>query len=324
MTGPVPTSLQFSTNALPQENKTEAWRDLFGHTICGLDIEPLKDQPFQSKALLRVLPGLGAAAGKSTGAHYWRPAHRIVSDDLVFVINHEGHDLARMNGREEIIAPGQAVLFAADRVGGNTNAGTSRFTTLRIPKAALPDADRAVLRPVSAGNEALGLLANYLSVLRDPKALATYRQQSEIASHVHALIGMALQLPGDNARAYEAGAIAARTRAIKRDIEANATDPDFTISAVARRHRITPRYVQMLFAKCETTFSDYVKTTRLAAAHRRLAESVNGKSISDIALDVGFSNVSYFNRAFRREFNATPSDVRGGAKRQAEFRNEEA
>jgi AraC-like DNA-binding protein len=71
----------------------------------------------------------------------------------------------------------------------------------------------------------------------------------------------------------------------------------------------------MLLAKYETTFSDYLKTARLAAAHRRLTESSNGKSISDIALDVGFSNVSYFNRAFRREFNATPSEVRDSAMR---------
>uniref|UniRef100_UPI0013D8A61A helix-turn-helix domain-containing protein n=1 Tax=Citrobacter koseri TaxID=545 RepID=UPI0013D8A61A len=50
------------------------------------------------------------------------------------------------------------------------------------------------------------------------------------------------------------------------------------------------------------------------AAHRMLRQGKHrGKTITDIALDVGFANISYFNRAFRRTFNATPSDVRAGA-----------
>jgi len=35
-----------------------------------------------------------------------------------------------------------------------------------------------------------------------------------------------------------------------------------------------------------------------------------GQSISSIAYDVGFGDLSYFNRAFRRRYDATPSDIR--------------
>lgn len=34
------------------------------------------------------------------------------------------------------------------------------------------------------------------------------------------------------------------------------------------------------------------------------------RGISAVAYDVGFSDLSYFNRVFRRRFGATPSDVR--------------
>ena len=34
-------------------------------------------------------------------------------------------------------------------------------------------------------------------------------------------------------------------------------------------------------------------------------------SISSIAHEVGFGDLSYFNRTFRRHYNAAPSDVRG-------------
>jgi AraC-like DNA-binding protein len=33
-------------------------------------------------------------------------------------------------------------------------------------------------------------------------------------------------------------------------------------------------------------------------------------SISEIAFDVGFGDLSYFNRTFRRRFGAAPRDVR--------------
>jgi AraC-like DNA-binding protein len=35
-----------------------------------------------------------------------------------------------------------------------------------------------------------------------------------------------------------------------------------------------------------------------------------GRSISALAFDVGLGDLSYFNREFKRRYNATPSDVR--------------
>lgn len=315
MIAPSPSLLHFSTAACPSKDSVEAWRDLFGHAICGLEIEPLPDQPFTSKVAVRVLPGLGIADGMSSGAHYWRPAHRINSDDLIFVVNHAGYDLARMDRREQPLLPGQATLFAADRVGGTTNAGMSRFTTLRIPRSAIPGADDSILRTVMPDNVALRLLGAYVGVLGDADALASLEQQTRIVGHIHDLIAMALEVPGKASPADESGgAAAARLRAIKRDIAANATEPDLDVGQIAARHHVTPRYVQMLFAQTGTHFSEYLRTARLAAAHQMLrAPAHRRKSIGEIALDVGFGNISYFNRAFRREFNAAPSDVRAGA-----------
>jgi AraC-like DNA-binding protein len=34
------------------------------------------------------------------------------------------------------------------------------------------------------------------------------------------------------------------------------------------------------------------------------------RAIGDIALDCGFGDISYFNRAFRRRYGASPSEIR--------------
>jgi len=39
------------------------------------------------------------------------------------------------------------------------------------------------------------------------------------------------------------------------------------------------------------------------------------RSISSVAFEVGFGDLSYFNRAFRRCYGATPSEVRRSAER---------
>jgi AraC-like DNA-binding protein len=50
---------------------------------------------------------------------------------------------------------------------------------------------------------------------------------------------------------------------------------------------------------------------RLQLAHRQLSDpQLATCSISTIAYQVGFSDLSYFNRCFRRQFGATPSEVR--------------
>lgn len=316
MSDPAITKIGFSTDALASGNRVEEWRHLFGRTICELDIEPLADREFHSRAVIRALPGLGVASGMSSGARYWRPHHLIRNDDLVFVVNHGGTDRASMRGREAIVAPGQAVLFSADQVGGNANAGTSRFTTIRVPKAAiapsLRDVGAAVLQPVSADNPALRYLRNYTSVLDDPEVQPNPEASRRVVSHIHDLIALALGATRDAAElAGRRGLAAARRRAIKADVARKAPDLGFGIASVARIHGLTPRYIQMLFEEEGTTFSEYLVLQRLALAHRLLGDSSHDRSkISDVALAAGFGNVSYFNRAFRRLFGATPSDIR--------------
>jgi transcriptional regulator GlxA family with amidase domain len=114
-------------------------------------------------------------------------------------------------------------------------------------------------------------------------------------------------------QARERGARAARLQTIKADIAAN-LDGDVSVDAVARRHHVTPRSVQMAFEVEGVTFTDFVLGHRLARAHRMLSDPLRaGQKISTVAFDAGFGDLSYFNRVFRRCFDATPSEVRSSA-----------
>jgi transcriptional regulator GlxA family with amidase domain len=111
--------------------------------------------------------------------------------------------------------------------------------------------------------------------------------------------------------AKERGLRAARLRAIKDDITARLGEPGLSLDGVALRHRVSPRYVQKLFETEGTSFSDFVRAGRLARAHRMLRDPrIAHMSISTIAYDCGFGDITAFNRTFRRHYSASPSDVR--------------
>ncbi len=57
-----------------------------------------------------------------------------------------------------------------------------------------------------------------------------------------------------------------------------------------------------------TTFIDYLNEYRLTMASKLLISSES--SILDIAAEVGFDNLSYFNRLFKRRFLASPREYR--------------
>lgn len=102
----------------------------------------------------------------------------------------------------------------------------------------------------------------------------------------------------------------ARLNLVKVDVLKNLDKGDLTIEAVAKANAPSARQAQRLFAAAGTTFSEYVLEQRLLRA-RGLLLHVSGRhrKVSDIAYMVGFNNLSYFHRSFRKRFGVTPSET---------------
>jgi AraC-like DNA-binding protein len=148
--------------------------------------------------------------------------------------------------------------------------------------------------------------------VKDSAMLANPDLQRIIVTHAHDLVAAVVGATRDAAAmAEERGVRVARLRAIRSDVAANLCDSTLTVAAVASRHRVTPRYVHKLFEAEGITFSEFVLGLRLARAQRMLTDPrLAGLAISAVAYEVGFGDLSHFNRAFRRVYGATPSEVR--------------
>ena len=152
-------------------------------------------------------------------------------------------------------------------------------------------------------------------VLLGEPALPTHELQQLAIAHIYDLAALAMGATRDAVEiASSRGLAAARLSEIKSDIAANLSGGDISVADIAQRQRVTPRYVQMLFENEGTTFTEFTRNARLNRAYRMLRDPrFADHSISTIAFEAGFSDLSYFNKVFRRRFGRTPSDVRAAS-----------
>jgi len=105
-----------------------------------------------------------------------------------------------------------------------------------------------------------------------------------------------------------------RLATIKSDIVENIGLRELSAAWIAARHGVSPSHVRRLFAAEKVTFSAFVLGYRLARANEILCDGASlDRTISSIAFALGFGDLSYFNRTFRRHYGTRPSDVRAAA-----------
>ena len=177
---------------------------------------------------------------------------------------------------------------------------------------ALADFDACLLRPVSRRSEALRLLTAYIDALLRSDVFPTSPLLDRVVAHVHDLVSLTLGATRDAGEvALGRGVRAARRQIIENEIVNNLGSGELSAGFVAARLGVTPRYVHLLLEETGKSFSHHVLERRLEKAAALLRDPRwRHRKIATIAAEAGLADLSYFNRAFRRHFGATPSGMR--------------
>jgi AraC-like DNA-binding protein len=308
----------WSSDDAPSRARLDAWRDLVSRKLIPLDVKPAGDQPFRAKVQLRALPGLRFAWGEvDASSNRWtKEAADNGHDDVMVTVNLSDTFVVTQNGREVNLGPGDACLVACSAPGTFGQATFSGVLCARLPRAKLeplvPNLDDRTARLIPRNTAALRLLVSYIRVLDDDHRLATPELRELIVRHIHDLTALILNPTKDNVAQVESGsARAARLGAVKSFILKHLDRRDLTVGKVAAHIGATPRYVQKLLETEGTTYSEFTLVSRLARVYATLSDPHSRRStVSDIAFDSGFSDISNFNHAFRRRYGASPSDIR--------------
>ena len=311
--------VEFSTDFLPEEDRIAYWREHYGHVMLRVDLEPAKDVAFQACMTSLSLPGLQLIEGSASPARISRTGQYLAdgNDDAVLAINRTGIASVWSGGREQILHEQEAILMMGNEPTSFHRTSPGRSFTLRVPRAMLrsivADADDAAMRVIPRNRGALGLLSRYAGWLLRVGASLDGELLNLSVRHIQDVLALTVGAANDFKEvARTRGLRAARLELAKAYIIEQSHRREISVGSVAAYLGVTPRYLQRLFEEDGTTFSEFLVTQRLARAHRRLCEreSVHA-AISTIAYDVGFGDLSYFNRRFRRLYSLTPREVRG-------------
>ena len=265
--------------------------------------------------------GVGRVDG-TPSSFYRKPGHLADGRDLLSIIISGGgrFQLDGGNGESRFAGHGAAILESRSASALHSLDDSTAWTICM---------ERAPLEPLLAGipqplqcclagdNPGLRLLEAYLA------ALFSLQQEWDLALaalHIRDLALSALGVRGEvQELVRERGVQAARQTAALAAIHARACEPGLDAEFIAGQVGLSVRYLHRLLESTGRTFAEHLLDRRLDCAVAMLRDSDSSYlKISEIASRAGFSDISHFNRSFRRRFGDTPHGVRvRAARRQA-------
>jgi AraC-like DNA-binding protein len=310
--------IQFSTEDIPEPDRVAFWREHYGRIMLRADIEPAREVPFSAHNRWLALPSLQLLDGASSPMKIARRRQHLCdgNDDVVVAINSTGSVAIESGGREQTLREGEAIVLSGAEPFTFDRLSFGHSFSFRVPRRAFETTDLAIdealMRPIGRDRTALKLLTHYASWLLHSGGGLDRPLLKLSVRHLNDLLALAIDdAPDFGETARTRGLRAARLRLAKSYIISHSERRDVSIGSVAANLHVTPRYLQRLFEADGTTFSEFLIRQRLARAHQLLCDPNSQKlAISSIAYDVGFGDLSYFNRRFRRQYGLTPGEVR--------------
>lgn len=213
------------------------------------------------------------------------------------------------------LAPGEAFLYASEPP-TISDQGNDNWLLIGLPKrllhASFPGiADRQGL-VLRHDPEVLRLLRSYLALFDTGDLPASLALADHVAATIVDLVGLVTGAKGDEAElAGLTGLRAARLNAVLARIRADFSDPELSAERIGQKLGLSARYVQDLLATTGSGISERILERRLQRARTMLGDPRwAAMKISEIAYYVGFNDISYFNRCFRRRFGDKPGAAR--------------
>jgi AraC-like DNA-binding protein len=240
------------------------------------------------------------------------------SDDVLVNSVTEGSGTLTVDGGESVLPTGAGAVCDADRQYTLGFGAPATVMTLQVPRSILSPPyrghPRARARTLGSRTSSATVPRHFLSGVLEAGETGI-DDVDELLSATVGLLSLVMA-DADNRAGMRAGPLdrPAHHLLIRDFVERHCTDPTLTVEAIARRHRISRRYLENLFARHGSSPAAHLRAARLDRARALLAIG-DRIPLVEVALRSGFHDVATFSRAFRRAHATTP-----GAWRESEQR----
>jgi AraC-like DNA-binding protein len=226
------------------------------------------------------------------------------SPDLLVNIVAAGAGAVRTPGRRRLLREGEAVLCEADSAYHLELAAPVTVLTLQLDRHLLPIRASRIREAhavplYDAGR--VSVLHHFMTGLLagGERGLNNDERHGVIARD---LLLLALHEHGEITSVTEQASAYVVVRSL---LERHFADPDLTVDRVARRLRVSRRYVENLFAREGHSPAAYLRALRVDHAQAMLAASAT-LTVTEAARLSGFNDAATFRRAFRRAKGLPP------------------
>ena len=302
------------------QRRLDSWAEILAATHISFDVRETARTPaeFQGAVMRRRLGPLmlvDCAASPFLGFR----RHAMISPTagneniLGFQFVCKGVELVRESNREVALRPGDVVLWDGLQPTEVEIVEPFYKRTLMFPRdevlALCPRLAEADALPALDPNGPARLLVRYMN------ALAAELPQLETGARIAAanaaleLLRAAVEPRLPTSRAAERAALRADVRHY---VRTHLQDAALGPTSIAQAYAMSVRALHSLFEDADASVATLVRSERLARCREDL-QRPNGGSVTEIAFRWGFCDAAHFSRVFKREFGATPSEVRHAA-----------
>lgn len=303
----------------PAGRSYEMWREELCRGFCRMDVEPTERDRIDCQTVYTTISSVSLARPSGLSGRFMR-TREVLSDghDDLLLFSAVRGPVQVTQGQQSIeLAQGQMCLAEMNEFCAVALRDGNEFTTARIPRRFVlqlsPRAEDKLCQPLGHDPALQTMIDQYTRLCMDVAPSLDAIGQQRAAQHLVDLTALLLGASAEQAELINRRGYAdSRFDMIKADVLRNLHRHDLTIELVARAHGLSPRQAQRFFAHFGTTFTEFLLAERLSLAHRLLRDPrFSHRKISDVAYSAGFSDLSYFNREFRKRFGMTPTAIRG-------------
>jgi AraC-like DNA-binding protein len=308
-----------TTADLPESKRFVFWQDVVCDTFSPIDCVKTSDRPFAAEIATNRIRDYGFSRLRCQEFRALRTAAQIRQsreEDRLFIhFQTSGQFLLSQDGRESCIRPGACVVIDNTRPWTGSLEGNFGQVVIHVPREIwvrrVGVIDQLTARAVDGTTQTGRLVTNFLrdfaSAVENVEEATALRLSEILLALMATALGETVSFQGVR-RSDGRLALLYRAKAI---IEENLQDPCLTPENVARALKISTSYLYDIFHDECATVSNWIWGRRLERCRQNLSDSLmRNKSLSEIAFDCGFSDLSHFNHRFKAAFSMTPSQFR--------------
>jgi AraC-like DNA-binding protein len=307
--------MEWLTKATQADRPFGSWADDLADAFVQLEPRKISDAPFRGAITKADLAPIHISRVTATPHSVQRQRAHIArgAGDLYFLnLQLDGLSRSVQRGHEQICGPGDLAVVDTTEPFEIMNLRGFTLLCFAAPRALLPDHfvdhPRLTLSSTEMGRALARTLSGYADLCIHAPAAPPV---PALGHHLLDLLSHAERFVADAPLAHARAPV--QLSMMLDHADRHFTDPRFNAAALARKFGCSVRYVHKLFSTTGRSVGEHVNDRRILASARHLLDpSCRRMTIAEIAFAVGFNDISYFNRLFRRCNGLSPREFRNG------------